>query len=841
MQKKKIWSFTIISLILISIVVIDVIFLVPKKPIEKPIIEPITPNMEPIVTITAKQAFADYQYKDCFQNYYFVTKNGYLGAIDENGNTVLDFKYPQDAYLIKNNSAITINTEDKSYLFDNNLKLIITSSSPINPVIDPINQEIYYSINNTLFNTNQEIIKTNLPSYLKKIGSYIFTDHKIINLNNDNYYDIDFFSEDENYIYALSSNKETFYYYDYKNQDFQTYQVTGIFTNGYSLKKGDDKYSFVKNHGLTSQDTEVNINNYRLDYKACSYGFKIYVDNQPVNNTCYDDYSLSNNASAISIIKNENNYLLYDSKLEKIKDEVAIVGKYLTNFDYNKNYLHITDYTGQEVKNPCTNSLEYYDDLTYICQDETKAFFVDNNFQQISPSYDSIHCLPDTNYCIYRQNKKFGILFNKDVLVEPIYQNIQFTDDNKIIAQHIFGFDTFSLTKTTPNNSLSKAELKSNIAYPYNNINVLDTIDKYNLTDLKNLILANEEFFKKYTYIVENNSNLGNYKKQVMNLFKEVILNKSNLDENIFLTALEKLNIVKKDKLIDELANGLYYDSNKKIELLVDNDNVVYHELTHFVDLSLNDFSNNIYQCENTYFSQADFANMNREAQNKCELAFDKDIYFLSEGGAEYYSAYYLNHNIINAYQLPTKIIGALSYIYGFDFIKDIYFDSQNGNLKFLQLFLNAGLTYSDFKQFLNITDSSTFLEDKNYFVITDTLIKLYESQHSSAWNQDLEFSEIIAMIIGYTKIKPEYTENYLDYQKLNFDFLQKYRNMTKNLKEIDFQQIKYYPGYYLKGQSASYLILEQYDSQYNSIYKIINYDFQNKKIIDIQSIPFNE
>ena len=48
---------------------------------------------------------------------------------------------------------------------------------------------------------------------------------------------------------------------------------------------------------------------------------------------------------------------------------------------------------------------------------------------------------------------------------------------------------------------------------------------------MKDKIKDNEELFKKYAYIVENNNNLLEYKKQVMDMFDLIISNKEYLNE----------------------------------------------------------------------------------------------------------------------------------------------------------------------------------------------------------------------------------------------------------------------------------------------------------------------
>ena len=405
------------------------------------------------------------------------------------------------------------------------------------------------------------------------------------------------------------------------------------------------------------------------------------------------------------------------------------------------------------------------------------------------------------------------------------------SDDNtKLIGESLFNFDIFYLDKNSK--SLTKKDLEVNFSKPYQDININDLINEYNLTWMKDTINENEELFKKYAYIALNNNLLNNYQNKVLDLFYEIALNKDYLDEYYLLSSLKKLNITKKDVLDEEGYTGLYYDDDKRIDLLNDDNNVMYHELTHFVDFSFNiDNSNEIFKCGDKYLSNSDFIKLNIKENNNCELVIMEEPNFIIEGGAEYFSSYYLNKNVLRAYKFQTNVIGALAYIYGFDKLNEIYF-SNDGSYKLFMLFNSAGITVSEYNKFLEATHRYHNITEEETIMITDMLIKMYEQEKDNHWYEDAEFKEIISLLINYTNINQS-TSNYQEYLKLNYDFPNKYQSILgNNINNL----VNVVPSY-MKTKDASYLVFCFIDENANYYYKIYKYDFKNNKVLDSYQI----
>ena len=128
-NKKIILIITLILLILMGLI----LYLVVNK---KDIV------IKPKVEIVDKKSFLEYQYKDIFNDYFIVVKDK-LGAIDKNGNVLIDFIYSPNSYILKSEDAIIIRSDDMDYLYDKNLNLVKTASE-ITFIKDPVNQEMYY-------------------------------------------------------------------------------------------------------------------------------------------------------------------------------------------------------------------------------------------------------------------------------------------------------------------------------------------------------------------------------------------------------------------------------------------------------------------------------------------------------------------------------------------------------------------------------------------------------------------------------------------------------------------------------------------------------------------------
>ncbi len=827
-NKKKITI--IISIIIFIIIIISVFlylhfFLKNKESLK-----------EDNLLIVAQKRFNNYEYKDSFKDYLIVVKNNKLGVIDKNENLIIDFIYEENSNISIQNNSLLINSNDNYYLYDQDLKLITKSNDYIRILTDISDNKNYYYLDNKLYNFNNEEIYDIESDYFEKVGNYLFTDKYIINIKDNTKIKITFFILENKLIYALSEDEKILYTYDLNNNILNNYQVLKLYPNGYSVKdKNNNKYSFTSNYGLISQTSKIKVLDYNFNYNDCEYGFKIYDNNNKlIDNSCYERYTIYKDSNGIILNKEDNTYILYNNKITNNYNENYITGNYIVNYNQENGLVDLKKIDGKLVENNnCYLSFDYLNNGNYYCNDGAYTYIVDDELNKITKEYDEIICIPDSSYCIISKNNKYGLLMNNKILIEPKYKNIELSfDKTKIILESLWSFDVFYLEKSQ--NYLTKDELNKDFYKPYESLDTNKLIEEYKLENIKNIILENEELFKKYAYIVLNNNNLEKYKDKVINAFYEVILNKQYLDEDYFLESLKKLKINKKEKLDEEGYVGLYYDDDKRIDLLSEEDNVIYHEITHFIDFSFTrDSSSNIYKCQNKYISNSEFNKLNVKEANNCELVFMDDANFIVEGGAEYYSGHYLNNNVLRTYQIQTNIIGALSYLFGYDTLNEIFFDGTNGNYKLFMLFNNANINIEDYKHFLEITHRFYAITAHDLVFISDILINLYESINDTIWYEDNEFKEIISILIVGYNVSKEDSNRYNEYQNLNFDFYSKYENiLDKN--DLYFANL---PGSYMKTDDGSYLIFSLYDDEYNNYYEIVKYDFKNNIVLNKKEI----
>ena len=148
MDNKRKKKLTIIIMIILFIFLLSlIIFLSFRKKEEN--------NLEKSsLVITEKKTFKDYQYQDMFNDYLWVSLNNKMGAIQKNGDVVVDFKYTNNALITKDNKALVINDGGNYYLYDKDLKLINSSNKEISIISDYYDGEDYYYLNGYIYNFN---------------------------------------------------------------------------------------------------------------------------------------------------------------------------------------------------------------------------------------------------------------------------------------------------------------------------------------------------------------------------------------------------------------------------------------------------------------------------------------------------------------------------------------------------------------------------------------------------------------------------------------------------------------------------------------------------------------
>lgn len=487
----------------------------------------------------------------------------------------------------------------------------------------------------------------------------------------------------------------------------------------------------------------------------------------------FENSSLYNNDEGMTYFrftKNNKGYLI-DTRTKDVLYEGI-------TYD-NTNYIEYNIFT--------YNNIIYYIDGDKIYKDNTK---INNKYKMSKDKCQTGYKLKDNNdkivvdKCMYAYKILFDdailgidtdnyILFYKDKeIIDEIFVNIKINDEH-IILETLYKTYIIKLG----NNKIKK--INFDVFY---DIDLDDIIDKYDLEKIELKINKNEELFKKYAYIVENNNMLLDYKKEVYDIFEIIVDKKEYLDEFYFLHKLGYLNINKADILQDGKAFGTYQDFDTRIDLVTDKDSVLYHELIHFVDFSFNNKqSTTLYRCDN----KVDVYDAISNIPDNCEYVSFTYTNYITEAGAEIFTSKYFTKNV-SAYSFGTYYLEALEYIYGSSALNKWYYDDTNYFVKVLYDGFNDEKIVMNV---LNALSDTTSLDVtyKHTGYLLDVLIDLYKKNIKEDYLSDKKFVFLLKPLLGFMN-----ADNSKYYKELNnYDYE---LNFLDNLKkDINYDYYNYY------------------------------------------------
>ena len=683
-----------------------------------------------------------------------------------------------------NDNNYIIFSGNKGYiLLDKKGNEIVQSKDKIEVLEDKVTKKEYYYTNNELFDmsTKKSIYKYN--DYIE------FVDNNYIAYTQDNHL---------LYLYNYETKKE---YKDVEYESFDNISVL-LYDNKYHVITNDGEKVY-KNKEETSggalfynddkdkielkkfKDNKLELTkDFYLDLSNDCPLVKKYSDNTKISDECFyydiedgfDDSVFFDQStdSKIGIIKKfKNNGISYSlflfSNDKYIIEENIIEGrfsdnKYIYTKDSKKEY--ILDVNGKTIESKCAGELSVNNDI-YVCSDIYDTYYMDNNFNKISDYYNSIECNKD-GYCLIQQDGKYGINYeNKEVVKPEYYDGI--INDNYIILNTLMGYDIYILDS---DKEIDKKELTPTIEIDNYDIDIDKTISDYKLEDIKDIIYNNKEDFCKYAYIVLNNNNLGNYKKQVLDYFKVYIDKKEYVNDSYFFYSLSTLIIKIPEKFVLDGANGLYHDDKNMIEISKESanyDHVIYHELMHFIDFRLSNISNvNIYLYNGKLISRDDYRKLSYDEKIKVEPIEKNNMfykYFL-EGGAEKNTAYTFFDGELSAYYYFVDEYNMLEYLFGQKAIEDVFY----GNKNLYELF-EKYYSLEEYDEFTKLSDDfieayferNTTLKSKYKAELADKMIELY----TKVYNKDVKEDKVMCYLLSnyiiknYTSKDTKYYEVY--------------------------------------------------------------------------------
>ena len=765
-----------------------------------------------------------------YNNFYIKKNEDNIMVYNFDNDIIYKYDGKIDGYEVFNDKYILMDTGNEYMVIDDTGNMVIKGINGMS--VPEVNTNIKYIIvdNKIYDNEMKEIYE--LPDYFVE---EIFVNYNLYSLNITN--DIlamVFVNNEHNMLVDIDAKKEMYLGFDGYLRLSDRYIAIG-YDNKYKIIDTDskkviydnvrvdenliiwnnDNYMYIYNDKIYTDGTKIN-NKYHMKSEGCKVGSKLLYDNEIKIDECmlyYEEYD--NDVIMGFNIDNSILYINGDIKKASIFNKI---GRYIKSYQYNEGLTTYNVYD-RDGKIVLENKELYYlgnDIYQEYNIDENISYFLDSNLNIISDKFNYASCNKN-GYCIVSDNNYNKMLYKDGkVVTNNIYDDIEIKD-NYITAKMLFNSFIYRLGNLDEINIDYVEEVK---------IDADEMIDKYDLSSIKDKIDNNKALFNKYAYIVENNNNLLEYKKQVMDMFSVVIDNKEYLNELTLLRKLRDLNIEHVQDLGVGVA-GVYSDSlgEIKIKLKERSNNTLYHELMHFIDYSFNNnsFGSYIYNCNGKY-------SIGKSYNTTCEIV-SIDTNFITEAGAEVYSGKYFTKEIM-AYQPAPTILEALEYICGSNEVKNWYF---NNDIYFKMLWFDIGYSKEEVDKLIEALTSQTQViksGDDNIILIVDSLIDLYKYRNGNEFLNDNKFKYIIRSMLDYrhdfssSKYKNELEEIMSD------------RDTIVNVFRDKFSEYGYYSGYgeVLIIDNQVYISISCYkDNKLGVLF--VEYDFDNNKVLDYSYI----
>lgn len=672
---------------------------------------------------------------------------------------------------------ILFKNDDTNYVFNNSGKELSSSKSDIRLQI--YDSGLFYFLEDNLYDSEGKLV------YKKPSDG-----SKILQLN-DKYIILGY--ENENYEVV----KEKLV--DYDNKEITTFTSSIGFFNGILVYRKNDKiivfdkeekifdkfderenYNFLhltssseevylsKNKGYITKDEyykEKLNDSYYLEFGECLQ-IKSIVSDKLLSDECFINYKKINDNYYVFFDSSSTASVFRENKIDKLSEYE--IGYFTDTLYYaskgkdDNNYYAFYE-NGDNVEFECASNITYAGNNIFACNDKIESYFIEKNKIR-DDKYDQIICNHENDYCVVVKNNKYGLYYMGEKIIEPNYFKIE-------IIGNCITLDTgnkyYLLTEESGKKTLTKEKLNKIINEFDYDIDIDKVIEENNLDKYKDIINDNKDLFKKYANSVEKNNNLGIYKKYVYDYFKVIIDYKDYIDEDFF-NKLNDLKIIEKNELLSEYTLGVFDGIMNEIQILDGYNNqsdIVLHELMHFIDFRLNSYQDNDILLDDKVISKKEYISLSldekRRVQIREEMLFD--LNFISEGGAEIYSAEYFNHSLTKSYEYVCKLFYVFEYMLGTNNMKDVFF----ANKSFYRL-VGQYLSEEKYDKFKDITNKITTVQDscleEDFQFVFDVLIDLYISKKSEQWYNDNEFCFLLYNLnrekLSYLK-KSKYYDTY--------------------------------------------------------------------------------
>ena len=618
-----------------------------------------------------------------------------------------------------------------------------------------------------------------------------------------------FYLNNKGYLLDVKSKQIVYEDITYKDESYMDY-------NTFTYK---DNIMYIDNGVLYGENTKIN-DKYVMNKDSCDKGYKLKDNkNNIVIDKCMYAYKELFDDAILGI--DEDNYILFYKDKEISGGEITLEGDYIkvaafldllgdgsTYKYYDKNLKQIDVDEDINVTYLANNFYSGYNYSDY------KTSTLDKDLIVIENNLNNIVC-NNNGYCdvskgiyehyLYKDGKK---------LVNDTFVNITINED-EIILETLYKTYIIKLGKDK--------NIKLDFSFNFN-MDIDDIISKYDLKDIEFKINKNEDLFKKFAYIIENNYMLLDHKKEVYDLFEIIADNKNYLDELYFLHKLGYLNIHNTEVLLEGKAAGTYQDFNTRIDLASKMDSVIYHELIHFVDYSIKCSSSTIlYKCDD----KIDVYEAVPNIPDGCDYVSVPYSNYITEAGAESFTSKYFTKEVL-AYNFATYYLNALEYIYGSDTLNKWYYGDHNYFVKTLYEEFNDKKIVTRIFEALSDTTSLDGGSIKDIDYLMDILIDLYKKHNGEDYLSDKKFTFLLRPMIGYDNVnKSKYYNEFKALNNMNYGTLVNLKN------EIGYENYSTHIDPIIVNDKM-YLSWSVWNSKIAKSAVIwINYDFDNDKIND--------
>ena len=725
------------------------------------------------------------------ENFYVKDEGNKLVIYDFNDNIISEYTEEFTNYEIFDKRFIIVTNKNIKKIINKDGKILINGTQ-----IKVANDNKYVLVDNAVYDNNLNKIYvldfTGNFEYFAEFGNDLLiiepyekeSKSIVVDLINKkvlwrNFENSSLYNNDKGMTYFRFTKNNKGYLIDTRTKEVLYEGITYDNTNyiEYNIFTYNNIIYYIDGDKIYKDNTKIN-NKYKMSKDKCQTGYKLKDNNDKiVVDKCMYAYKILFDDAILGI--DTDNYILFYKDKEISGGEITLEGDYIkvaAVFDllgdgttykyYDKSLKQLNINENINISYLTNNVYSGYDYQSF------KYYFLDKNLNEIAKDFYNINCY-NNGYCdVFKNVNEHYLYKDGKEIIDEIFVNIKINDEH-IILETLYKTYIIKLG----NNKIKKI----NFNFDYD-INLDDIIDKYDLEKIELKINKNEELFKKYAYIVENNDMLLDYKKEVYDIFEIVVDKKEYLDEFYFLHKLGYLNINKADILQDGKAFGTYQDFDTRIDLVTDKDSVLYHELIHFVDFSFNNKqSTTLYRCDN----KVDVYDAILNIPDNCEYVSFTYTNYITEAGAEIFTSKYFTKNV-SAYSFGTYYLEALEYIYGSSALNKWYYDDTNYFVKVLYDGFNDEKIVMNV---LNALSDTTSLDVtyKHTGYLLDVLIDLYKKNIKEDYLSDKKFVFLLKPLLGFMN-----ADNSKYYKELNnYDYE---LNFLDNLKkDINYDYYNYY------------------------------------------------